>query len=402
MEILSEIIISRPEGDASIQLLHGDLTAIPVEMAVDVLAVSAYRGDYRTTRDTLMRALFRAGVSVADLAHDKAVDLVDRLSCWLSKPLSIEQQTRLNVKKILCFEPLGTEENVETEVSNLFRAINTIAIDDNHNEIAMPVLATGDRGFPLAVMLPALLDTALFWLETGLPLVSLKLVLYRSDQVEQGLPIFENIRKQYALKQQAEAGQISAYHALSEINGMNSGAAGAYTLPKMEYGLQEMDKMDERADNLEATRGADDIVEAVEAPMESTTYDYFISYSHKHTAAVQILVNALKTRNPAATIFYDRDTIPAGGLWIKMISDAIQNSKNVVCILTPEYSKSDVCWDEFQCAYVMEKRKKTMIRTINFCNDADLPPMIAIYSYIDCTEGDVEKLKEAVDRLVEN
>jgi hypothetical protein len=36
-----------------------------------------------------------------------------------------------------------------------------------------------------------------------------------------------------------------------------------------------------------------------------------------------------------------------------------------------------------------------MIRTANFCIDADLPPILAIYCYIDCTEGDVEKWKEA-------
>ena len=136
-------------------------------------------------------------------------------------------------------------------------------------------------------------------------------------------------------------------------------------------------------------------------PAHPTGYDYFISYSHKHTAAVQELVNALKARHPGRSIFYDRNSIPSGGLWIKMISDAIQHSKNVICVLTPEYSQSAVCWDEFQCAYVMEKRKKLNIRTINFRNDADLPPMIAIYSYIDCTEGDLDKLKAAVDHLTQ-
>jgi hypothetical protein len=123
----------------------------------------------------------------------------------------------------------------------------------------------------------------------------------------------------------------------------------------MEYALQEINKLDESADNPEATSGTDDILRG---PIESTTYDYFISYSHRHTVALQVLVDTLKIRNPAATIFDDRDMIPAGGLWIKKILDAIQRSKNVGCILMPEYSQSYVCWHEFQCAYVVEKQKK--------------------------------------------
>ena len=110
-----------------------------------------------------------------------------------------------------------------------------------------------------------------------------------------------------------------------------------------------------------------------------------------------------KLHNPQFRIFYDRDSIPTGGLWIKLISDAIQNSKNVVCILTPEYSQSAVCWDEFQCAKAKEYRtKQPVIKTINFCNDANMPLILSIYSYIDCTEADLDKLKNAVAQLVNN
>ena len=71
MELLSQITISRPEGDASIQLLYGDLTAIPSELAVDILAVSAFRGDYLPVPDTLIGALYRAGLSVAEPGHSQ-------------------------------------------------------------------------------------------------------------------------------------------------------------------------------------------------------------------------------------------------------------------------------------------------------------------------------------------
>ena len=101
----------------------------------------------------------------------------------------------------------------------------------------MPVLATGDQQFPLETMLPLLLDTAIFWLENGLPLTALQLVLHRTDQVEQGRPIFENVREQYDLKNLAEAGQISARRALSEIDALSGEVP--YSLPKLAYAVGE-------------------------------------------------------------------------------------------------------------------------------------------------------------------
>lgn len=403
MKLLSEILIPRQEGQASIQLLQGDLTAIPGEFAVDILAISAFRGSYWPSPNTLIGVLHSVGLSVGDLAKDKEVDLLNPLGCWLSKPLPPIQQAQFNFKKILCFEPAGLIEDAEVEVANLFRGINTFALDEHHDEIAMPVLATGNRQFPLDVMLSTLLDSAIFWLESGLPLKTLRFVLHRDDQVNIGLPLFENVREQYELKKSAESGFISVKTALREINLLNQATPEECSLPKMEYALREMapQKPDVSSSGTQS-RGPASEKPASSGGDSSKKYDYFISYSHRQTAEVQEFVNALWARNPALSIFYDRNSIPPGGLWIRMISDAIQNSRNVVCILTPDYSQSKVCWDEFQCAYIMEGRKKLMIRTINFQNDVDLPPMMAIYSYIDCTEADLEKLKKAVDALVEN
>lgn len=400
MKLLSHLIIPRPQGNATIQVLEGDLTAIPDEFTVDILAISAFRGGYEPYPGTLIDALFEAGISVAALAKDKELDLLAQLSCWLSKPLTETQQTQFNFRQILCFEPLGRAKNAEIEVGNLFRGINSFALGDGCNDIAMPVLATGNQQFPIDVMLPALLDAAIFWLESGLPLKSLKLVLHRADQVQIGLPIFETIRQQYELKKSAEVGKITATKAITEINALNQDTLTSVSLPKMEFVLQEMHQVETNESHLEVTRGLD--LDDFLNPPKPTGYDYFISYSHKYTDAVLEFVKTLQARNPEFRIFYDRDSIPPGGLWIKMLSDSIQNSKQVICILTPEYSKSPYCWDEFQCAYIMEKRGKLRVNTINFCNDVDLPPMMAIYNFIDCTEGDKTKLLNAVEALVRN
>jgi len=129
-------------------------------------------------------------------------------------------------------------------------------------------------------------------------------------------------------------------------------------------------------------------------------YDYFISYAHAHNKEIQEFVNEISTVKNGAKLFYDRDSIPPGGLWIKKISDAIQNSKQVICILSPSYSNSPVCWDEFQCAKLKEyNTKQSVIKTIALYKDVALPPVMGIYSYIDCMEGDIQKLKDAVMKI---
>lgn len=46
MELLSKININRPSGNAVIQLIHGDLSAISADHAVDIMVVSAYPNNY--------------------------------------------------------------------------------------------------------------------------------------------------------------------------------------------------------------------------------------------------------------------------------------------------------------------------------------------------------------------
>ena len=66
MVLLSQITITRENADASIQLLLGDLTAIPKEHAADILVISAYPNDYSTVdKQTLMSALYNNGYFIS-------------------------------------------------------------------------------------------------------------------------------------------------------------------------------------------------------------------------------------------------------------------------------------------------------------------------------------------------
>lgn len=369
MQLLSTITIqtSRP---AVIELMQGDLSALPAEHAADILVISAYPEQYGPSPGTLVEALHKKGLSVEKLSENKMCDLRTQLGCWLSDHLTADQQKQFNFSHILCFEPLLHSEAPEEVVSNIFRCINTFVFEDDHNVVAMPILATGNQNVPVDTMLPALIENAIFWLEQGLPLNAIKLVVYREDQVKTVREIFEKARREYEPPMPTEKPVAPA------------------TPP------------------MQARPAAAPMAEAMAPPAPpalpqlADQYDYFISYAHKDTALVNSFVASIQKHNERLKIFYDRSTIPPGGLWIKHISDAIQRARKVIILITPDYINSPVCWDEFQCAKLMEyNTRQPIIQTIYLYSEKVLPPIMGIYSYIDCREGDMQKLHEATRSL---
>ena len=394
MQQLAQINITRSTGDAVIQLLQGDLSAMPAEHAVDILVVSAFPDDYTPLKGSLFLALKEKGLSIKELAENKQTDLIPQLGCWISQTLSKEQQDLFHFKRVLCFEPRQQVAEPQSVVGNIFRCINTFAFDEENDEVVMPMLATGYQRIALEKMLPALLDNAVFWLNNGLPLKSIKFVLHSQGQVDAALAVFDKYENPAGKKTffVPVASFVTTPHPASSAENIKETFAGdgkSSIIPRS----PAMELPAEAPPQVTPQPGAQ--------IAENKTYDYFISYSHKQNEEVKTFVNAFLNKKKGLNIFYDRSSIPAGGLWIKQISEAIQRAKNVVCVLTPDYIASDVCWDEFQCAKVMELRtKQSIIKTINFIQDDNLPPMMAIYSYIDCTEANLEKLTKSVEQLL--
>ena len=378
MQLLSQILIERSPGNTVIQLLQGDLSAIPAENAVDILAMSAFPGNYMALKGSLINALAEQGLSVEALAQEKEVDLRSQLDCWLSKPLSASDQQKFNFKRILCFEPGDKIKEPEEVVGDIFRCINTFAFDEDKNDLAMPIIATGYQKIPMQKILPALLKAACFWLQNGLPVKSLKLVVHRNEQATEALPIFETFK-----------------------NAMQEAAA---TQRQRSTGTKDEEAEQIMPQDLDIEKEIDDSpVNMPEAAPTEKGYDYFLSYAHVHSKNVQYFVDGLKTKNKALNIFYDKDSIPPGGLWIQQISAAIQKADKVLIFLSPDYDKSPVCWDEFQCAKLMEyNRKKSIIQTIYLYGhkETEMPLIMGIYSYIDCREGSDEKINACIQQLL--
>ena len=409
MQLLSEIVFRGRETGASplsgpgkedktdcaaIQLLQGDLTAIPKQHHTDILVVSAFPGDYTPLPGSLMYALHEKGIEVGEFAKDKAVDLVKQLGCWLSKPLSSSQQEQFNFKQILCFEPSRESGSPDTVVSNIFRCINNFVFSDNNNVIAMPVLASGRQKVPVEKMLPAMLDACIFWMESGIPLHYIKLIVHNEEHAAAALPIFERARQDYEAN-------IPPYNPLHAGVAGSSPSSSQSPPPPSRSPIPPPQAPPQFSVPSSSPPSPPPPAPDPDEKSVDLSYDFFISYSHVQTEQVAELVKALKEKNSSLNIFYDHSSIPTGGLWIRQISDAIQRSTSVVCVLSPQYRDSDACWDEFQCAKVKEYRtKKPVIKTINFLADADMPLIMSLYSYIDCTEGDINKLRNAVGSLL--
>jgi hypothetical protein len=126
--------------------------------------VSAFPNDYVPTRKSLIGALDRAGISVAQLANDKAEDLRKEYGCWLSRPVDGGH----GFERILVFEPelRGSPPEV---VGDIFRCLMPVIEGGTVIEsIAMPLVASGDQGWPSSAMFEPLIEAAIRWLELGL------------------------------------------------------------------------------------------------------------------------------------------------------------------------------------------------------------------------------------------
>jgi len=419
MDLIDQIHIPRGQGGrrpAVIQLLAGDLSAIPSAHEVDVLVVSAFPNSYTPNSGTLFASLKQRGLDVEEVAARKDIDERKRLGCWLSEPLEPELVRRFHFSRILCFEPSHPEflensgvqvDQIEEQVGFVFRCLNSFVIPDLEgrrnlaiSRVAMPLLATGNQAVPLESLLPRLLEAACFWLEHGLPIDELKIVAFRSADLAVAHRIFGQARQRRTsrvpvITVAAEASPVPADWK-AELATTLAQSVIETCRHNLRRELMAVASANERTvlEHLFEQIPLTDPL--LPAPRPIADYDLFLSYAHKDETAVKEFVAALHHRAPGLKIFYDRTSIPPGGHWIRLISDAVQHARIFVAILSPAYSASPVCWDEFQCAKLKEyTTRQAVIKTIRLYQEKTLPPMMAIHSYIDCTEGDLTKLREA-------
>ena len=268
MEIIDAIHVEHHGVTRSINLVVGDLAKLPPEHAVDAIIVSAFPDDYVPLPGTLIAALNRKGISVGDLAEQKAVDLRQFSSCWLSEVID---KPNAGFQRILCFEPAYRGKATEV-VGDIFRSIIPFTTGQPPiNSVAMPLVATGDQGEDRSEMLRALVDAAVHWLNTGMPLDRINIVLHSAEDMESLKQTFATVKA--SLKPPATHADYK--------------------------------------------------------------FDAFVSYSWDNKAAVDQLINCFLSSRPNLRLFIDRLELRPGASWQQHIFESLDDARKVICMYSP-------------------------------------------------------------------
>jgi hypothetical protein len=336
MELIDTITVRHQGHERLVMLFVGDLATLPEHEAVDALIVSAFPNDYTPTPTSLIGALAQAGISVADLARDKEIDLRQFSSCWLSRPIG---RPGVHFRRLLCFEP-GYRGDPPEVVGDIFRSIVPFTTGKPPiSQVAIPLVASGDQGESHEVMLEALTDASVHWLSAGLPLDRVKIVFRDSTR-------YQTLRETFA--------RVKRRH--------------AEPTPRPQH--------------------------------PAFRFDVFVSYCQKNREPVNHLVGRLLGRRPGLRVCIDRLQLRPGAAWQQHIFDALDESRKVICVFSPDYLASKVCKEEFNIALFRHREAADGVLLPVYLYSADLPTYMKLVQYEDVREGDREKIAQSAERLL--
>jgi head-tail adaptor len=129
--------------------------------------------------------------------------------------------------------------------------------------------------------------------------------------------------------------------------------------------------------------------------------DLFLSYCHEDTQAAKRILDSIQSMRPATRIFSDRTSLRTGSSWLMQIAESLDTSRRVVALYTPNYWKSNYCKDEFTAAITRQNDTGDRILFPVYFRNAQLPYLFQHLQYLDCREGDEDKLSGVCSSLLE-
>ncbi len=150
MDAVYQKSVATKSGDKVIKVFSCDIRNIDEKL--DILTVSAFRGDYEPVQGTMIGALRDISISVKDLANDPLIDLRSLGSIWLSK----ETLPGSPIGRIGCIEMSpysrhrekwqSRKTDILSSLRAYFRMLDIASLSGVKAEtIAMPILGTGNQ-----------------------------------------------------------------------------------------------------------------------------------------------------------------------------------------------------------------------------------------------------------------
>jgi hypothetical protein len=338
-------------GGGRIELCVGDIAAMTARDGCDVLVVSAFPGDYLHSWvfPSVIGALADRGLFVRDLAADPEIDLRATTSCWLSRAMPPGRS--FGFDRLLCFEP-ATPHTAASTVGDIFRTlVPFVGPEIGIRDVAMPIVASGNMQVPREEMLTGILAAAGRWMEFGLRLDRLRIVMRAYERGhDAAIAVFDDF---------AHAVQRSG-----------------------------------------STAGSAPTTEATTA-RSGNDARVFISYAHADgRPSMQEIRSHIATVAPNVRMLVDVADIDVGMYWQTRIGELIESSNVVILVVTEGFWKSKVCLEEYNMARVLDRDSGGGVLFPIYALSCHLPLHFKILHYEDCREADQKRLRDACDRLL--
>lgn len=183
-------------GWRAFEILCGDITSPPersdMDPELELLVVSAFRGDYTPTDRSVIGALHRRGINVGELARRPALDLRVGLGTWVSEPLPQPDC----YQRLVCVE-LDDARRIDLAgtLRDLFGVLTIFEGREGFRNggsgapesygVTLPMLASGDQALPQERVLAALVPAARQALHASPWLQRVRFVAYSTESASE-------------------------------------------------------------------------------------------------------------------------------------------------------------------------------------------------------------------------
>ena len=348
LKVVEFVNVHRKDYTAQIELLQGHVEGLAKMDETDLLIVYLReRGVYKAKRDSSLAALNRSGISLAEMEKaSKPVPSYRRhYHCWLSNNIPKPRPVGFEYKRLLVYEDPGEElTRDDNMVLDIVKCLTTV-IGGNVQISSVMIPLSGALLSPSLRkhLVKATLEVAYSWIEMGLPLKTVKILL-PNDDITKDIETFKTTKE----------------------------------------------KLKARA----ARKGLE------------SKYDVFFSYAETEREAVTEMMRYLRKKQPDIRIFDAQPreiSLRKRGVVHEPVMEAINGSRVFLSMLSDDYFRSVECTEAFSLAYCRDFDSQGGFMIPIFWKGCDLTPLarrLIATEGVDCREASFEAAYLLLDEIL--